>query len=254
MEWPSAPSGGVRRLVPVILATLRHDPQAFTQGLAFNPHLNQFVESTGLVGHSDVRVVDPRTGAVHRIVALPSLFGEGVTVTAKNGIWQLTWRDHIVVQRDPTSLREIRRIPLTSTSEGWGLCSTPEGQLLQSDGTDALTVRDPATFAARGRILVRAGTHPVTGLNALDCGHSGSVWANVFPTNRLVHIDTATGQVRADVDLTPLRRRALAADPKLAADPGAVPNGIGTIPGSTDLYLSGKRWPLMFRVRLQPPS
>jgi glutaminyl-peptide cyclotransferase len=247
----AARRGNVPRLVPVVRATLPHDKRAFTEGLALGPDGDQLVEATGLVGHSDVRIVDPRTGAVRRTAALPALFGEAAAVTRTNGIWQMTWRDHVVVQRDATTLREIRRIPLTGTREGWGLCTETNGQLLQSDGTATLTIRDPATFAPRGHVVVRDGAGELTGLNALDCGRPGQAWANVWPTNRIVRIDTATGRVTADADLAPLRRRAIAADPSLAADPETVPNGIVTIPGSTDVYVTGKLWPLMFRVTLQ---
>jgi glutamine cyclotransferase len=232
-----------------VVATLPLEP-GFTEGLAYDGRRDRLIESTGLVGHSEVRAIDPDTGAVQARVQLPGVFGEGVAVTAQRA-WQLTWRDGVVVQRDPDSLREIGRMPLVGTAEGWGLCTASGGGLLQTAGTATVTVRDPDTFAPRGRIQVRQAGRPVTGLNAIDCSHAGLAWANVFPTNRLVGFDPTTGEVRAEADLSALRQQALAADPSLAADPDAVPNGIASYPGSTSFYATGKGWRMLFRIELQ---
>jgi glutamine cyclotransferase len=82
----------------------------------------------------------------------------------------------------------------------------------------------------------------VTQLNELECV-GGQVWANVWQTDRIVRIDPATGQVTAVVDAAGLL------DPgrRAAAD---VLNGIAAVPGGDGEFLvTGKLWPVTFRVR-----
>ena len=65
-----------------VVATMEHDPSAFTQGLAFDAHGRLF-ESDGLYHQSRVREVDPATGrSVRTATNSPSIFGEGVEVLA----------------------------------------------------------------------------------------------------------------------------------------------------------------------------
>ena len=60
-----------------VVATMEHDPSAFTQGLAFDAHGRLF-ESDGLYHQSRVREVDPATRSVRTATNSPSIFGEGV--------------------------------------------------------------------------------------------------------------------------------------------------------------------------------
>ena len=53
-----------------IVQSFPHDPGAFTQGLVY--HEARLYESTGLVGRSSVRRVDPSSGAVEAQTALPA--------------------------------------------------------------------------------------------------------------------------------------------------------------------------------------
>ena len=55
------------RRVPQVLAELPHDPTAFTEGLEIDDGI--LYEGTGLEGRSQLRELDPETGAVRRSVA-----------------------------------------------------------------------------------------------------------------------------------------------------------------------------------------
>src|SRR5215467_2772018 len=69
-----------------------HDQDAFTQGLIWID--GRLYESTGLNGHSSVRMVDLSTGKILRKYELPSqYFGEGLTDWG-NTLIQLTWQSH----------------------------------------------------------------------------------------------------------------------------------------------------------------
>ena len=241
----AATPSAVPTLRPEVLAELPHDPAAFTQGFEIDGGV--LYEGTGLEGRSQLRELDPDTGAVRRSVPLPGqLFGEGITVVGDR-IWQLTWRDGVALEWDRATLTLRREVPLDG--EGWGLCDDggepPDGhraRLVRSDGTDRLRFHDPVTFAEQGSVAVTLNGAPVTQLNELECV-GGQVWANVWQTDRIVRIDPATGQVTAVVDaaglLDPARRA--------AAD---VLNGIAAVPGGDGEFLvTGKLWPVTFRVR-----
>ncbi len=223
-------------LRPEVLAEVPHDPSAFTQGLEL--HEGTLYEGTGLEGKSQLRVLDPATGEVLRAQSLPGqLFGEGIAV-AGDRIWQLTWQDGVVLEWDRATLTLRQQLPLDG--EGWGLCHDGT-RLVRSDGTDRLRFHDPVTFAETGSVTVTIDGEPVTQLNELECV-DGQVWANVWPSDVLVRIDPASGGVTAAVDAAGLL------DPEQRANADAVLNGIAAL-GDDEYLLSGKLWPVSFRVR-----
>ncbi|HWM56582.1 MAG TPA: glutaminyl-peptide cyclotransferase [Pseudonocardia sp.] len=232
---PPATTAPVLR--PQVLAELPHDPAAFTQGLEFAPD-GRLYEGTGIAGRSQLRELDPVTGAVRRSAALPGgLFGEGIAVVGDR-IWQLSWRDGVALEWDRAAFTVLREVPLDG--EGWGLCRDG-GRLVRSDGTDRLRFHDPVTFAETGAVKVTLDGAPLTELNELECV-GGQVWANVWGTDRIVRVDPRDGRVTAVVDATGLldQQRRAGTD---------VLNGIAAI-GGDEFLLTGKYWPVTFRVRL----
>ena len=226
-------------LRPQVLAELPHDPAAFTQGLEFGPD-GALYEGTGVAGRSQLRELDPATGAVRRSVPLPGdLFGEGITVVGDR-IWQLSWRDGVALEWDRARFVLLREVPLDG--EGWGLCHDA-GRLVRSDGSARLRFHDPWTFAETGSVTVTLDGEPVTELNELECV-DGQVWANVWRTERIVRIDPADGAVTAVVDAAGL----LDGPRRAGAD---VLNGIAAT-GPDEFLLTGKYWPASFRVRFVP--
>ena len=219
-----------------MLATLPHDTTSFTEGLQRDG--TTLWEGTGLAGLSELRELDPTTGAVVRSAPLPGkLWGEGVTVTGDT-IWQLTYQDGVALQWDKATLKVKKQVALTG--EGWGLCFDGN-RLVQSDGSATLRFRNPATFAQTGALTVTLDGKPVPQLNELECA-GGQVWANVWPTTQLVRINPASGRVTAKVDggglLTP--EQAQGTD---------VMNGITWL-GGDEYLVTGKYWPVMLRVRI----
>lgn len=232
---PAAPAP-VATLRPEVLAELPHDPAAFTQGFELDG--GALYEGTGLAGRSQLRELDPETGAVRRAVPLPGeLFGEGITVVGDR-IWQLTWRDGVALEWDRDTLTLLREVPLQG--EGWGICADGGGRLVRSDGTDRLRFHDPGTFAEQGSVAVTLDGAPVSQLNELECVE-GQVWANVWQTDRIVRIDPATGRVTAVVDAAGLL------DPARRAEADVL-NGIAALPDG-EFLVTGKLWPVTFRVR-----
>jgi glutamine cyclotransferase len=222
-----------------VVRSFPHDPGAFTQGLVF--HAGRLYESTGLVGSSSLRRVDPATGRVEAQVALPEpLFAEGLA-EAGGRLVQLTWRNGRALHWNPEQL--TLEGEWSYAGEGWGLCSDGT-HLLMSDGTDRLARRDPRTFELIGSIPVRSPSGPVHRLNELECVGE-TVYANVWLTSRIARIDARTGDVTAWIDASGL----LTEDEARAAD---VLNGIAYLPSSGRFVLTGKLWPRAFEVEFVP--
>lgn len=232
-------SSSVSHLRADVIRVLPHDPSSFTQGFELDD--GTLYEGTGKHGQSVLRAVDPSSGRVLRQVRLPeNFFGEGITVVGDR-IWQLTWQAGVAILRDRASLAEITRTRYDG--EGWGLCHDGE-RLVMSDGSARLTFRDPRTFTPTGGVTVRLDGEPVEELNELECA-DGSVWANVWRSERILRIDPASGHVTAVVDasgLLPPHRRGGA----------GVLNGIAAIESTDQFLLTGKNWPHLYRVRLVP--
>lgn len=225
---------------PVVLAEVPHDATAWTQGLEVDG--SSLYEGTGIVGKSQLRELDPATGAVRRAAPAPNdYYGEGITVV-DDRIWELTWRNGVAVEWDRATLTPVREVPVDG--EGWGLCRDGD-RLIRSDGTDRLRFHDPATFAETGSVAVTRDGRPLRHLNELECV-DGQVWANVWQSETIVRIDPATGAVNTVVDAAGLW-------PGQDGSREKVLNGIAHL-GGDEYLLTGKFWPSMYRVRLDPPA
>ncbi|MTD56647.1 glutaminyl-peptide cyclotransferase [Amycolatopsis pithecellobii] len=234
---PQAP-GSVPRLRVQVVATLPHDTSAFTEGLELADGL--LYEGTGLSGRSEVRAGPPGATPTVRAALPAPFFGEGITVVGTK-LWQLTWQDGIAIERDARTLAELRRVGYQG--EGWGLCHQQD-RLVMSNGSDKLTFRDPVSFAPLGTVTVHAGNQTFDQLNELECV-GDTVYANVWQTDTILRIDPATGTVTGRIDasglLTDAQRR--------QAD---VLNGIAAVPGTDEFLVTGKLWPVLFRVKFVP--
>jgi glutaminyl-peptide cyclotransferase len=234
----TAIAGGVE-----VLATLPHDPQAFTQGLELRSGV--LYEATGLVGESWVGYGAAGEEPRRRADLEEALFGEGITLHGRS-LWQLTWQNGVAIERDADTLAEIQRVAVDR--EGWGICSDGS-RLVTSDGTATLVFRDAKTFAPKSQLEVTRDGRPLRELNELECPQNGAaagqILANVWRTNEIVRIDPTSGEVTATYDMSGLRELL----PKPDAPDMDVLNGIAHIDG--DRYLvTGKKWPTLFEVRL----
>ena len=240
MPQAARPAAGQRPplVAPTIVARYPHDRAAFTEGLIVDG--DELVESVGLEGQSDVRRVTLTTGKVRARAVIPAAqFGEGLA-RWKRGLVSLTWHDGIAHRWSADTLKPVGT--MRYTGEGWGLASDATG-LVRSDGSATLTFHDPATMKVRRTLRVTFAGRPLDQLNELEVV-DGAILANVWHQPFIVRIDPASGKVTGVIDL-----RAIVAEVN-ARDPEAVANGIAWDAARRRLFVTGKRWPTVFEIRL----
>jgi len=268
-------SGGVRRNLPakqhnslhlldnrqkapnyVILDVVPHDPDAFTQGLTYDG--KYLYESTGLFGRSSVRIVDPSTGKVLDAIGMDhQQFGEGMTYfkteKGRGRLIQLTWRSKQGFIYDCQTLDVIRQFTFeTSTGEGWGITHDPDAkEFIVSDGSSEIAFWDQNTLQPKRRIQVMQAlvdedngallSMKIRDVNELEWDN-GSILANVWREDIVLRIDPGSGLVTQVYDFTGLYNgRSRDADTF---------NGISSTGKKGEFWVTGKRWPNMYRVRL----
>ena len=221
-----------------IVASYPHDPKAFTEGLEYRDGF--LYESTGLNGESSIRKVDLATGAVLKNMPLSTLyFGEGITFFGGR-LFQLTYTSGIGFVYDAKAWQPLGNFHYSG--EGWAL-THDDKRLIMSDGSSALRFLDPATQRELGRVVVRDGTRPVPNVNELEY-IDGEVWANIWQTELIARIDPRSGQVNSWVNLSGLLQKA-------GAGPDAdVLNGIAYDAQKKRIFVTGKRWPKLFEIRV----
>lgn len=236
--WPDAAAAAVV-IRPEVVAKYPHDPQAFSQGLAFSE--GRLFEGTGQFEESNLREVDLTTGRVLRSQMLPpTVFGEGITVWDKR-IYQVSWRSRLGFIYDRDTFASQGRFRYAG--EGWGL-THDEKHLILSDGTPKLRFLDPQTFRVVRTLVVRDGRKLVTKINELEY-INGEIWANIWHSDFIARISPKTGQVTSWVDLRGL-------EPQRSHEE-AVLNGIAWDEKNGKLYVTGKDWSNIYEIRLPEP-
>ena len=223
-----------------VVNTFAHDPKAFTQGLVFDEGF--LYEGTGLNGSSELRKVELETGKVLQIHKLSEeFFGEGITIFGDR-IIQLTYQSNIGFVYNKKTFELLREF--SYPTEGWGLTHNGE-YLIMSDGTPMLYFLDPENFKQSRKIMILDQDSPVWGLNELEY-IDGQIYANVWPTERIVKIDPETGKVIGWIDMEGIL------DTQNHSEPVDVFNGIAYDPTNRRLFVTGKFYPKLFEIKLIP--
>jgi glutamine cyclotransferase len=224
-----------------ILAVYPHDTSSYTQGLIWQN--NSLYEGTGIEGQSKLMKVDLKDGKIEKSVSLsPDIFGEGITLF-NDKIYQLTWQNHKVYVYDAKSFKKSKE--LSWEHEGWGL--TNDGtNLIVSTGDSNLYYVDPETFKVRKIVGVTDNNGPVGNLNELEY-IDGFVYANIYLTDFIIKIDPSNGHVIGKMDLSGLLEKS---GKQVDKKEGSVLNGIAYDSTKKSMYITGKKWPLMFEMKV----
>ena len=216
-----------------------HDTEAFTQGLFYDE--GKLFEGTGQEAGSSIREVELETGKVVRQHNLESsLFGEGITLY-KNRIYQVTWQNKVGFIYDKANFSVINRIYYQT--EGWGL-TTAGDRIVMSDGSNVLYFFEPEMFTVTSRIEVYDNEKKVDQLNELEY-IDGEIWANIWQTDLIARIDPASGKVNSYIDLS-----AIFPQSKRAGTGADVLNGIAFDPQDGRIFVTGKRWPKLYEIKV----
>jgi glutamine cyclotransferase len=239
----------------IVLEVLPHDESAFTQGLTFVD--GNLYEGTGLYGESQLRRVDPQSGNVlssHQMDR--SHFGEGVAhfidATGEMRLIQLTWKEKEGFIYRVNDFQVIQEFTYeTTTGEGWGITyDEASREFVVSDGSSWLVFWDRDSLQEKRRIQVKRKRQVLQGqpqvqvvshLNELEWDN-GTILANVWYQDVLIRIDPTTGFVIQVYDFSHLYK-----DRTPKAD---CFNGIALTDTPGELFVTGKWWPHMYRVKL----
>ncbi len=230
-------SNAIPNLLYKVANAYPHDPNAFTQGLAFSDGI--LYEGTGLRGASVLRKVKLETGDILQEHKLPDkIFGEGITVYGDKVI-QLSWKSKVGFVYDKESFKLLKTFHYQG--EGWGITNNKK-YLIMSNGTARLRFLDPESFEEKNIIEVCDNKGPVKGLNELEYVR-GLIYANVWPTERIARISPKTGQVTGWIEM-----RGLLESDKHSRH--SVLNGIAYDEQSDRLFVTGKFWPKLFEIKV----
>lgn len=233
----TARNSGIRKSEPRIIQALHHDSSAFTQGLYI--HNGILYESTGLVGHSSLRVIDRETGEIQKCISVSGQFAEGIAVL-DDRLVQLLWRSQKALVYSVPDLTPLEHYCFTG--EGWGMTATAE-YFLVSNGTNEIVYRDK-NFNRIKSLKVRVKGFRLNGINDL-AWVNGRIYCNVLRDNNIYVIRESTGKVINVIDCSNLA--------EVAATPGYanVLNGIAYDSQTDTFLITGKRWKKYYQVKLK---
>jgi glutamine cyclotransferase len=233
-----------------IVGSAPHDTLYFTEGLEY--HNGVLYESSGPGGSEDYSqspypsafgIADPKTGKVSNKVQYDKgvVFGEGITVF-RDKVYQLTYKNKIGYVYDARTYKKLRDFPLPS-AEGWGL-THDTSSLIMSAGTSKLFFLHPDSLTVRNIITVTDNMGEVEKINELEY-INGFIYANQWLTNNVLKIDPATGKVVGKLDFTKLANEATQ---KFGG--ANEMNGIAYDSVSGTMMITGKNWPLIYKIKL----
>lgn len=155
-----------------------------------------------------------------------------------NKLWQLSWKAGELRIYSINPLQLYKRIRYRG--QGWGLTHSGD-HFIMSNGSDTLQFRSSKDFAVAHSRKVRSASSPLPYLNELEWVH-GLVLANIWQRDDIAVIAPESGCVLAWLKLHELWPRSIRPP---QAD---VLNGIAWQSETQQLWVTGKRWPRIYRL------
>ena len=223
-----------------VIKTYPHNPNDFTQGLLINN--GYLYESTGQNGKSTFKKKYLKSGKTLEVVNLnQEYFGEGLAFV-NNQFYQLTWTSGVCFVYD-LNMKQIKTHRYTG--QGYGLTSLGS-ELVLTDESEKIFFIDPESFTIQRAIEVYDNSGKADSLNELEV-INGLIYANVWLKDIVMVIDPGTGEVIQKIDFSGL----LSEEEAREAD---VLNGIAVDPETNKIYVTGKYWPKLFEVNIEPKT
>ena len=227
-----------------VTGTIKHDTAAYTEG--FELYAGKLYEGTGTFENSFISIADTSTGQVEKKFPLKdkTMYGEGISIL-NNQLFQLTYQNHVAYVYD---LKDLSKATGTFKwpYEGWGM--TNDGKnLYVSVGSSIIYKLDPKSFAVVGQIQVTDDLGTVDQLNEMDYV-DGFIYVNKWQTTKILKVDVSTGHVVGTIDCFGLLSQYAPNYTPTSGD--SVLNGIAWDKTHHLLYVTGKNWPLIFKLQL----
>lgn len=226
-----------------IIRTLAHDTSAFTQGFLFEN--GQLIEGTGLERHTRINRIDTSSAKVEVLKSNydNDIFGEGITIL-NNKLYQLTYLNNKIFTFDMDNLKQPSATH-TWQNEGWGL-THDSTSLILSDGSSTLYYLNPENMAIVKELKVQDNLGSVDRLNELEYVDD-HIYANQWGSDFIYKIDPETGYVVGKLSFEGILELY---EKNFQPDPEKVLNGIAWDPENKFLFVTGKNWPLIFKIKI----
>ncbi len=240
-----APVSTVKTIAYSVIGEYPHDTASFTQGIEL--HNGKLYESAGDFENSAMQFGEVRTKVLkidkkHKMGS-PTTFAEGLTFL-KGKWYQLTWQSHeVFVYSENDITKPIEK--LTWALDGWGITNDGTDLIITSGGSDLHFV-DPATFKIKNSVHIHDDAGPVDSVNELEYV-DGFVWGNIWQTNDIIKIDPKSGAVVGKMNFS---NKLLNSQDVLGEGGEPTMNGIAYDSTTKTFFVTGKRWPKIFEVRL----
>lgn len=168
-------------------------------------------------------------------------FGEGLTIL-NNEIYQLTWQSNSGFIYDLDSFEKKGTFVYGSSKEGWGLCNDGK-KIYKSDGTQKIWTLNPENLSEESFIEIYTNKAVVDNVNELEWVE-GKIYANIFQASAIAVVNPKNGAVEGVIDLNGLK------DEVTQHSQLDVLNGIAYNGEPNILYLTGKNWDKLFKVKI----
>jgi glutaminyl-peptide cyclotransferase len=203
-----------------------------------------------------VNRINPKTGSSQQIAILPKeYFGEGMDYW--NGKFvQLTWKEKraFIWAEDEVILNKT----IDYKYDGWGI-THDQMNWIASDGSHFLRFLDPDSMTVVKTLEVKRKNINQSLLNELEYANS-KIYANIYRTNEIVRIDPGkershgTACIDGVIHLDRLFEYFTDSQKRdVEVDENAVLNGIAYNSEENNFYVTGKRWPFIFKLSLVDP-
>lgn len=242
-----APATAAESITYELIAERTHKPTLFTQGLLVDG--DHFYESSGLYNQSllvTYPIAEPAStwakisAPFTKKQTIPErYFAEGLALL-NDKLYLLTWQEQTLLIYDKATLNY--QTSMSYKGEGWGLTSDGK-QLIRSDGSDTLYFHKPEDFTVTQTVKVTDAGKPVAQLNELEFV-KGFIWANIWYQDRIIKIDSTSGNVVGEMDLSGLKQKLQLNNSE------QVLNGIAWDEKQQAFWITGKHWPKMFLIRV----
>lgn len=244
---------GVCSLNYQVIKRQAHSQKLFTQGLEL--HQGHFFESSGLYKKSFwVHYPHKNTDAPDQLKFTKKrlsrkYFAEGLSFY-QDKLYLLTWETERLLVIDPSSKKIINQHKFSG--QGWGLALIKDSKdplFIRSDGSNTLYHHKPDDFQLSDTQVL--DNCQGCRLNELEYSQ-GLLWANDWQTPFIYAIDLERNRVIGKLDAAELVRHAhnQMDSPQSLNNKEHVLNGIAYDAKDNIFWLTGKRWPELFGVKI----